>query len=109
MFYGFFTYALGRKQNHQFKTKHKKQKIAKPYKAYWGVVALICSPKTFGMIKAPYAATADVQPSTGPAYSSLNTIAMVLNVEPFPTPVAVNKIINNIKNGQKYSSEVTDL
>jgi|ETNmetMinimDraft_1059919.scaffolds.fasta_scaffold32389_2 hypothetical protein len=40
------------------------------------------------------AATADVQPSAGPACSSLNTVDMVLNVEPFPIPDTVKRITN---------------
>ena len=65
--------------------------------------------KCFGDEKTPYAATADVQPRTGPVCSTLKTAAIVLKVEPLPTPVAVKRMMNKTKNGQKYCSGVTDL
>lgn len=50
-----------------------------------------------------HAATADVQPNTGPACSLLNTCEMVLKVEPLPKLVIANNTTNKIKNGQKNS------
>ena len=45
----------------------------------------------------------------GPACSALKTMAMVLKVEPLPTPVAVKSMMNKTKNCQKYCSGVGDL
>jgi hypothetical protein len=54
-----------------------------------------------GIRNAPYAATADVHPSTGPANSGLKMMGIMRNVEPLPMPVVMNSSMNSQKNGHQ--------
>ena len=69
--------------------------MAKPYMAICGVPALIWAPITTGAMKAPYAAIAEVQPNTGPAWVRSKSTPMVRKVEPLPIPLAVNNTMNS--------------
>ena len=63
---------------------------------------IICNiNKILGIIKAPYAAIAAVQPNTGPACSLLKIYGMLLKVDPFPIPVVKNNTMKLAKNGHQ--------
>src|SRR5512143_2217122 len=64
---------------------------------------------TMGATNAPYAATADVQPSTGPACVRSKITPIERNVEPLPIPLAANSTTKSSMNTRKYCSGAAEL
>ena len=59
------------------------------------------APKQAGKMAAPYAATAEVKPNTGPVCSALNKADICLKVDPLLLPVEENKSRKEMRKGKK--------